>query len=177
MPECSLTRARGAAGCPQRHRLLVAEARMNVRRTPPHGPVAVLASHLQLAVVRPHAVFRKVPLVGVADRRSVTVHLHRRGLGSHRLGLERIPGVTQYRTRGIRPVRQFCCLVDIPVTERTQELLRDGLGAGGFRSTRTDPPPPRKSRCRRPTVGPSDYERNAECSSSPIVGRQMLHPA
>ena len=126
-------------GCPQRHRLLVTEARMNVRRTPPDGPVAVLASHLQLAVVRPHTVFRKVPLVGVADRRSVTVHLHRRGLGSHRLGLERIPGVTQYRTRGIRPVRQFCCLVDIPVTERTQELLRDGLGAGGFRSTRTDP--------------------------------------
>lgn len=38
-----------------------------------------------------------------------------------------------------QPVRQFCCLVDIPVTERTQELLRDGLGAGGFRSTRTDP--------------------------------------
>ena len=104
---------------PQRERLMLAEARMQVGGVPPDLPMTFVAGHFQLTVVDPCAVLRQMPGVAIAHRADVLGVFRAENLGVQVAGLQ----------PGPRRVKRFA-----RVAGRIAELGGRGGVAGGQRS-------------------------------------------
>ncbi len=145
---------RGALGRigPQRQRLMLTEARMQVGAVPADLPMTFVASHFQLAVVCPGSVLRQMPGVAVADRAGVLGVLRSENLGVQVAGLQAGPRRIERFARVAGIVAEVGGRRGVAGGQRGEELLGRRCGPLLFRRAGRD-------------RGRRDEHRSTDCGS------------
>ncbi len=114
---------------PQRERLMLAEAWMQVGGAPPDLPMAFVASHFQLAVVGPGPVLRQMPGVAIAHRADVLGVLRAENLGVQVAGLQPGPRRVERFARVAGVVAELGGRRGVAGGQRSEEPLGRRRGA------------------------------------------------
>ena len=117
----------------QRKRLVLTEFRMQPGRAPADLPAALVADHVQLAVVGPGAVLGQVPGVAVGDAAGVLGVFRAQDLGVQPGGLQPGPRLVERGPGVLGAVAQLRCSGGVTGGQRREEFFCRRFGPIGFR--------------------------------------------
>ena len=120
----------------QRQGLVLAEARVQPRCAPPDFPLALVADHVQLAVVGPGPVLRQMPGVAVGDAAGVLGVLRAEDLRVQPDGLQPRPRLVECGPGVGGPVAELGGGRGVAGRQRGEELLGGRFGSVRFRGAR-----------------------------------------
>ncbi len=114
---------------PQRERLMLTEARMQVGAAPANLPMTFVTSHFQLPVICPVPVLGQMPGVAIADRTGVLGVLRSQNLGVEVAGLQAGPGRIESFARVAGVVAEIGSRRGVAGSQRGEEFLGRRRGA------------------------------------------------
>ena len=112
---------------------MLAEFRVQPGCRPADLPVALVAHHVELAVIGPGSALRQVPGVAIGDGAGVLGELQAEHLCVQRRRLQALPRFVERSPRVLRAVGQLRRTAGIALGQRREELLGGRFGPVGFR--------------------------------------------